>query len=92
MATEAALLGTPSFYVSPQIGQFGNFDELEDKYDLLYSVENAESVITKMKSLLDENINLKKIWSEKRNRLLQDKIDVTQYIVDLIENEMYKKK
>jgi len=92
MATEAALLGTPSFYVSPQIGQFGNFDELEDKYDLLYSIENAESVITKMKSLLDENINLKKIWSEKRNRLLQDKIDVTQYIVDLVENEMYKKK
>jgi len=92
MATEAALLGTPSFYVSPQIGQFGNFDELENKYDLLYSVQNVDSVIAKMRSLLDENINLKKIWSEKRDRLLHDKIDVTQYIVDLIENEMYKKK
>ena len=92
MATEAALLGTPSFYVSPQIGQFGNFNELENKYDLLYSIQDVDDVIAKIRLFLDENKNLKKNWSEKRNRLLQDKVDVTQFIVDLVENEIYKKK
>ena len=92
MSTEAAILGTPTVRCNTFVGpkDMGNFIDLEKKYDLLYSVQNVDSVIAKIRSLLDENINLKKIWSEKRDRLLHDKIDVTQYMVDLIENESYK--
>jgi predicted glycosyltransferase len=35
MATEAAVLGTPSVYISSLVGIMGNFEELETKYDLI---------------------------------------------------------
>ena len=43
MASEAALLGTPSLLISSLVGTMGNFIELE-KYDLLYSFPDPECV------------------------------------------------
>ncbi|MBA7643508.1 hypothetical protein ES703_51239 [subsurface metagenome] len=85
MATEAAILGTPSVYMSSLSNTMGNFAELERKYDLIYSFREPDKAIKKATELLQQP-DLKKQWAKKRQRLLADKIDVTQFMVDFIEN------
>ena len=85
MATEAAILGTPSVYTSSLSNTMGNFIELEQKYDLIYSFREPDKAIKKALELIQQP-DLKKQWAKKRQRLLADKIDVTQFMVDLIEN------
>jgi len=84
MASEAALLGTPSLLISSLVGSMGNFIELEKNYDLLYSFSDAEQALQKALEIL-QNPQSKRIWAEKRERLLSDKIDVTAFIVWFIE-------
>jgi hypothetical protein len=84
MASEAALLGTPSILISSLVGTMGNFIELEKNYDLLYSFSDAEKALHKALEIL-QNPHSKQIWAEKREHLLSDKIDVTAFIVRFIE-------
>lgn len=85
MVTEGAILSTPSIFCGSSVGQFGNFIELEQKYDLLYSFREPDKAIQKALELLQQ-ADLKEQWAKKRERLLADKIDVTQFMVDFIEN------
>jgi uncharacterized protein len=82
MATEAALLGVPSIFVSTLSA--GNWQELEHNYGLMFSFQDSASALSKIKELL-ANPNLKQEWTEKRDRLLANKIDVTNFVVDEIE-------
>lgn len=83
MATEAALLGTPSIFVSTLSG--GNWDELENKYQLMYSFTNPAAAIDKTQELL-QDADLKKTWAARRQRMLAEKIDLTAWMVELVEN------
>ena len=85
MATEAAVLGTPSIFVSSLAGTMGNFIELENTYNLLYSFTNSEMAMAKAVDIL-RNSSSKDEWQIKRDRLLKDKIDVTTFVVWFIEN------
>jgi predicted glycosyltransferase len=85
MATEASLLGTPSIYISTFANKLGNFKELEEKYELLYSFSNETEALEKIKHLLSLN-NLKQKWDSKRDALLQEKIDVTRFMIDIVES------
>jgi predicted glycosyltransferase len=85
MASEAALLGTPSILISSLVGTMGNFIELEKKYDLMYSYSDAENALHTALDILRDPQN-KRIWAEKLACLLRDKIDVTAFIVRFIEN------
>lgn len=86
MATEAALLGTPAIRCNSFAGpnDMGNFIELEKKYDLMYSFKEFPQAFSKIKKLLQKK-DLKTEWQIKRKRLLSDKIDVTQMMIDLVE-------
>ena len=86
VATEAALLGTPVVRFNSYVGKkdMGNFIELEEKYDIMYSFDNFDRAKEKIEGLL-VNTNLKKEWQAKRERLLQDKVDVTKWMVDFVE-------
>lgn len=90
MAVESALLGTPSIYISSLAGTMGNFSELEDKYGLLFNYNDSEAALKKAIELLKDP-ELKKNWSLKRSALLKDKIDVTEFMVRLIESVPKKK-
>jgi len=83
MASEAAVLGTPSIFVNTLT--LGYLEELENKYDLMYSFKKEKEAINKTKELL-EIPDLKTKWQNKRQKMLEDKIDVTAWMVDLIEN------
>lgn len=85
MATEAGILGTPSIYISSLVGTMGNFDELDKKYGLVYSFTDPNKALEKAISLI-ENKNLKNEWQTKREKLLKDKIDVTKWMTEFIEN------
>ena len=85
MATEAAVLGTPAINCSSFAAHMGNFIELEQKYDLIYSFRQAEPAIEKAEELLQQP-DLKEQWQKKRQRVLADKIDITRLLVWFIEN------
>jgi uncharacterized protein len=84
-STEAAILGTPAIMLFSGKGIIGNFLELEQKYDLMYTYFQADEVLKKAIELIKQP-DLKDLWANKRQKMLSDKIDVTGYIVNFIEN------
>lgn len=85
MATEASILGTPAVRSSTMALNMGNFIELMERYQLVYSYYNSEEALQKAIGIL-QNPNSKQEWQAKRDRLLAEKIDVTQFTIDLLEN------
>lgn len=85
MATEAAVLGTPSVRSNTFAGDddMSNFIELEREYDLLYSRSDADKTIEIVRKLLAEP-HLQDQWTAKREQLIEEKIDVTNYILEQI--------
>jgi len=91
MATEAALLGTPTVRYNSFAGpdDMGNFIELEKDYGLMFSFNDFKQAFNKTKELLGMK-ELKEKWQKKRLKLFSDKIDVTAMMVKMVEN--YQKK
>jgi uncharacterized protein len=87
MTTEAAVLGTPVVRCNNFVGRndMGNFSELENKYDLIYSFRDSDQAIRKATELIKQP-DLKIQWVRKRHKLIEDKIDVTQFLVEFISN------
>ena len=84
MATEAAVLGTPSVYISSLIGSMGNFEELETKYDLMQAFIEPDDALEAIHNILSDE-NSKSIWQKRREILLSEKIDVTKFMTEFIE-------
>jgi len=84
-ATEAAILGTPSVFVSSLAGTMGNFEELEERYGLVYAFQDPHVALEKALELL-EDTNLKVKWQKRKEKLINEKIDVTKFITEFIEN------
>ena len=83
MATEAAILGTPSILVNSLSA--GVFDELENRYRMLltFSPSEEEKIIKTAQNLLN-NENLKPEWLAKKDKFINDKIDLTEYTLETI--------
>jgi len=94
-AVEAALLGTPSVHVeafktkSGEVADatkiHGNFDDLANKYGMLYTFADPDPALNKALEILQDK-NAKKKMRKKREKLLREKIDVTAFVTDFIEN------
>lgn len=86
MTTEAAVLGTPAVMFHPKVHEFGNFLELECKYGLIFGYnKNSQDAIVKAIELAKEQ-NIKREWAAKREKLLKEKIDMTEFMAWFIEN------
>lgn len=83
MASEAAILGTPSVYINP-LGS-GNLDEIIHKYQLIYHFIDGEPAIEKALELAEVE-NLKDEFRAKCEVMLNEKIDVTAWMVNFIES------
>ena len=87
MASESAVLGTPAIFVSTS--RRGYTNEEESKYDLVYNFSDPKKgqrqALDKAFELL-KNENTKEEWREKRKRMLSEKIDVTKFMTEFIEN------
>lgn len=93
MATEAALLGTPVIRCNSFVANndMGNFIELEKKYDLIYSFPSFDKALAKIKILLKKQ-NLKSEWRIKAQKLFKDKINVTNLMIDAVEDISLRQK
>lgn len=87
MTSEAAILGTPALKCNSFAGKLAVPNELENKYQLCFSFQPTEvnRLFDKLEELLAEQ-DLKTIWQERRSRMLQDKIDVTSFMVWFVES------
>jgi hypothetical protein len=87
MASESAILGVPSIYVSNT--RRGYLDELEIKYDLCYTIVDKDEAIAKAEMLLrDKELNVK--WQVKVQKLYDSATDIVKFIVDSIEENIIK--
>ena len=87
MSTESAILGTPAIFVSTS--RRGYTDELESKYDMLYTLSdprNAQEKSLERAIKLLKDKDTKKKWQKKRANLINEKIDVTKFMTEFIEN------
>ena len=87
MISEAAVLGVPALRCTSLAGRVSYLEEQEHKYGLAYSFkpDNFEELVFKMKELVN-NPDTKKEWIKKRDKMLNDKIDVTAFMVWFVEN------
>lgn len=90
ITSEAAVLGTPAIKCNTFAGRLSIPNELEEKYGLCYSFlpDQFDKMIAKIEALL-EMPDLKVEWQQRRMRMLDDKIDVTDFLVWFIENYPY---
>lgn len=84
-ATEAAILGTPSIHISTTAKFCGNFEDLHTNYNLIYTFSDDRQALKKAIDLL-EDPDSKKKWAQRKDNMLRDKIDVTAFMIDFIEN------
>jgi len=80
MTSEAAMLGVPSVRCNSFAGRISYLEEQEKKYGLTfaYQPDNFYSLKKKVLEWLNHK-NLRAEWQEKRQRMLEDKIDVTAF-------------
>lgn len=86
MNTEAALLGTPAIRFNDFVGKISTMNEIEFKYNLSYGFKtnDFEGLLKKVQDLLQKN-DLKEIWAERRRKLLNDKIDLNEWMIEFFE-------
>ncbi|MBQ9475144.1 MAG: DUF354 domain-containing protein [Bacteroidales bacterium] len=86
MSEEAALLGIPSIRFSDFCGKISVLEELEHKYGLTFGFRTSQKseMLRKTEEILSgrESADFK----ARRDKMLSDKIDVTDFFVRLIEN------
>ncbi|WP_256300963.1 DUF354 domain-containing protein [Haloarchaeobius salinus] len=88
-AVEAGLLGTPALrYDTFGAGALQNFVELESEYGLVRSTGDGHRLLELVNGVARQPDAAAARWREARNRLLADKVDVTGYMLDLLELEV----
>jgi hypothetical protein len=82
MTSEAAVLGTPAIRSNSFVGRISYLEEQEHKYGLTFGfkLNQFNEMVRKIEELL-KTPNLKEIWSKRRFLMLEDKIDVTAFMV-----------
>jgi uncharacterized protein len=82
-ASEAAVLGTPAIYVNTLTA--GTLTEQEKKYGLIHWIIDERDAINLTRRLVQEP-DTRQQYSHKRDCLLADKIDVTNFICGIVGN------
>jgi predicted glycosyltransferase/VanZ family protein len=87
MAMEAACLGIPSVRLNDYAGRISVLEELEKRYQLThsYSVRQKDDFFEKIKSLVEAK-DTSSIYEFRKNKMLEDKIDVNAFIYWLVSN------
>jgi uncharacterized protein len=93
MTSEAAVLGIPSLRCNSFAGRISYLEEEERKYGLTFAFlpHDFARLTDKLQELLSMK-DLKEEWQRRRQRMLEDKIDVTAFWLWFIENYPESKK
>jgi predicted glycosyltransferase len=82
MASEAAILGTPAIYTNSL--SLGYLEDQEMKYGLVHNLPDSESTMAMTKELLERPDGHAE-FVKKRDEMLADTIDVTEFICEEVE-------
>lgn len=87
MTSEAAVLGTPAFRCNDFVGKISVMEEKEIKYGLSFNYPplKYDAMIEKIQQLLSTK-NLKSEFLAKKNKMLEDKIDLSAFMIWFFEN------
>lgn len=94
MTSEAAILGVPALKCNTFAGRLSVPNMLERDYELCYAYlpTDFDKMYTHVEQLLAKDpLALRQEWRQKRQRFLDDHIDVTTFFVDYIENHVKRK-
>jgi len=83
MASEGGILGTPSILMST-LGA-STISEQGKKYGLVYHIDNEKDLMKRIDLIL-ANKNVKAEWAQKVKKMLQEKVDMTEILVKIIDN------
>jgi uncharacterized protein len=85
MATESALLGTPSIRFNSFVGpnDMSNFILLEKEYGMLFNFNNFPILLQKLKQMVLDP-NLKASMLKKRESYFSEKIDINKQLLNII--------
>lgn len=89
MTSEAAVLGVPAIKCNTFAGRLSVPNMLENKYELCYAYtpNHFDEMTQHIQQLLSKDPeSLKNEWHVKRQRMLADMIDPTEFFVNYIEN------
>lgn len=86
MAAEAAVLGVPSIRCNTFAKRCSTLQELEWKYGLTYAFlpSSENELFAKIEEWMNTK-DIKQQWQQKRTVMLSEKIDVTDWMVDFVE-------
>lgn len=86
MTSEAAVLGVPALKCNSFAGKLSIPNQLETKYKLCFSYLPADfpKMVKKVKNLA-EDPDAKNKWQAKKKAMLKDKIDVTAFILGMVD-------
>jgi predicted glycosyltransferase len=59
--------------------------ELEEKYQVQFSFQNPQKAYEKVVDLINTP-NIKEIWQERRQKLLSERIDSTQFMINFLKD------
>ena len=87
MIAEAAVLGVPSIRCNTFVGRLTYLEQLEHKYGLTVGIrpENFEALPAQVDEWLSQP-DLKQRWQQKRQMMLNDCVDLTDWIIRLFED------
>ena len=82
MVAEAAVMGTPSICCNIFTENLGYLKELEKKYHLTYniSLKNIQELYNRIKLLISLK-DIKSIWKKRREKLLYEQIEVSEFFI-----------
>ena len=83
MASESAILGTPSIYVNTLTA--GTIDE-QEKFGLLFRAFNNKTLFESLKKILEIGL-LSKQWASRKKFYLESKVNLTEYLVNFVNKE-----
>ena len=85
MASECAMLGTPAIFLSTS--RRGYIDEQQNRYDMVYSFNDPTTgqaqALAKARALLEDPAT-PALWQAKREKMLNELIDVTAFIDETV--------
>ena len=87
MAVEAALLGIPGIRISSFEGKISVLEELEKEFRLTFAFQplNTAAILQKTRELT-EGREVLSVFSERRQRMLSVKTDVSRFFIRLVEH------
>lgn len=89
MAAEAMVLGVPSVRINSFVRKISYTEELENAYGLGYGFDpfSGDAILSRIKELLIDRTT-ENAWSEKRERMLRRKIDLSRWMVEFLKKEL----